>query len=565
MRRLPIPGGDDGSWGQILNDFLSVEHNADGTLNPSGSLSLKYAKPALGIPKTDLEATVQSDITKIPGLETNLATKADASAVSTLQTRTNAIEAPGWVNATRMASGSVPLTALSSDVVAAAITRPAQTARRFPLPPVNSLAATVTEGVGSAASVITSGVDLNSTYDSGIGGVGGWKVRVHRDWRYNYSRMKVRNTDPGVVNWARDRNAVISTVRSLTFDLVGNAMGMYSVEFLHYGDQLEVRAHGQAGSIWRVLVDGQYVQLAPYASVAPDGLVRRHRIDFANGTVDAPTRKAARKIRRVEIECDGSFSFMGLTIGPTDSVWAPTNPRAPKLMVITDSYGNTGSLSRFTAFPLTLGRLIGYTQVYNDPLGGSGYVAVGTEPIPGPFIDRVNSDLPLYQPDMLVFLGSQNDPSADPAGITAAALAAYKRAREIAPTTRMVVVGRSPLSGSPAAVVVQANLAVRTAAVNPLSGVDLYIDLIGGPVPYDATTNAYQNKGLFRGTGKVSTPTGTGNNDEFYGGLAGTDAQHPTQAGHDALAYFLAQAIGEWQDAGSPRAEWRPGVGLIAL
>jgi len=30
--RLPTPGGDDGDWGNILNDFLGVEHNADGTL-----------------------------------------------------------------------------------------------------------------------------------------------------------------------------------------------------------------------------------------------------------------------------------------------------------------------------------------------------------------------------------------------------------------------------------------------------------------------------------------------------------------------------------------------------
>ena len=30
--RLPSPGGDDGSWGQILNDFLSQAHNPDGSL-----------------------------------------------------------------------------------------------------------------------------------------------------------------------------------------------------------------------------------------------------------------------------------------------------------------------------------------------------------------------------------------------------------------------------------------------------------------------------------------------------------------------------------------------------
>ena len=32
MSRLPTLGGDDGTWGSILNDFLSVEHNGDGTL-----------------------------------------------------------------------------------------------------------------------------------------------------------------------------------------------------------------------------------------------------------------------------------------------------------------------------------------------------------------------------------------------------------------------------------------------------------------------------------------------------------------------------------------------------
>ncbi|HSE60798.1 MAG TPA: hypothetical protein VLA88_00730, partial [Candidatus Saccharimonadales bacterium] len=32
MSRLPIPGNDDGTWGDILNDYLKVEHNDDGTL-----------------------------------------------------------------------------------------------------------------------------------------------------------------------------------------------------------------------------------------------------------------------------------------------------------------------------------------------------------------------------------------------------------------------------------------------------------------------------------------------------------------------------------------------------
>lgn len=41
MTRLPTPGSDDGQWGKILNDFLVVEHNTDGTLKASGSLAAK--------------------------------------------------------------------------------------------------------------------------------------------------------------------------------------------------------------------------------------------------------------------------------------------------------------------------------------------------------------------------------------------------------------------------------------------------------------------------------------------------------------------------------------------
>lgn len=38
MTRLPTPGSDDGAWGDILNDFLSVEHNTDGTLKKAGAI-----------------------------------------------------------------------------------------------------------------------------------------------------------------------------------------------------------------------------------------------------------------------------------------------------------------------------------------------------------------------------------------------------------------------------------------------------------------------------------------------------------------------------------------------
>lgn len=35
MPRLPIPGEDGGTWGNILNEYLSVSHNPDGSIKSS--------------------------------------------------------------------------------------------------------------------------------------------------------------------------------------------------------------------------------------------------------------------------------------------------------------------------------------------------------------------------------------------------------------------------------------------------------------------------------------------------------------------------------------------------
>ena len=91
MSRLPTPGSDDGTWGSILNDYLAVEHNADGSLKKAAQITQaltdaanalaaanaastaasnaqttangKYLLPAGGIPKTDLDSGVQASLT----------------------------------------------------------------------------------------------------------------------------------------------------------------------------------------------------------------------------------------------------------------------------------------------------------------------------------------------------------------------------------------------------------------------------------------------------------------------------------------------------------------------
>lgn len=71
MVRLPAPGGDNGTWGTLLNEFLSVELTSDGTLKRGPDITSalntansKYTKPASGIPASDLTASVQAALTK---------------------------------------------------------------------------------------------------------------------------------------------------------------------------------------------------------------------------------------------------------------------------------------------------------------------------------------------------------------------------------------------------------------------------------------------------------------------------------------------------------------------
>jgi hypothetical protein len=66
-QRLPIPGSDDGNWGDILNAFLSVSLSSDGTLVPSAVTAAgagSYSKPSSGIPSTDLSSSVQTSLTQ---------------------------------------------------------------------------------------------------------------------------------------------------------------------------------------------------------------------------------------------------------------------------------------------------------------------------------------------------------------------------------------------------------------------------------------------------------------------------------------------------------------------
>lgn len=70
MTRLPNPGSDSGTWGTLLNDYLGVEHNADGTLRNvvrKNALAVNVADyGAKGDDAADDTAAIQAAIAALP-------------------------------------------------------------------------------------------------------------------------------------------------------------------------------------------------------------------------------------------------------------------------------------------------------------------------------------------------------------------------------------------------------------------------------------------------------------------------------------------------------------------
>lgn len=60
MPRKPIPGSDDGQWGEILNEFLDVSHTSDGKLKPN--ITTPETIPDNSIPETKLDPDLRTKV-----------------------------------------------------------------------------------------------------------------------------------------------------------------------------------------------------------------------------------------------------------------------------------------------------------------------------------------------------------------------------------------------------------------------------------------------------------------------------------------------------------------------
>lgn len=121
MSRLPIPGQDSGTWGNILNDYLLQAHNGDGTLKDNSVSAAAIQSGAIS--ETQLNTTVQSKIdgaTQLSvngtpvtsyNLDTTPLTASDVGAYTTAQTDSAiaALASGGTLTNPRITTGIVDI------------------------------------------------------------------------------------------------------------------------------------------------------------------------------------------------------------------------------------------------------------------------------------------------------------------------------------------------------------------------------------------------------------------------------------------------------------------------
>lgn len=219
--------------------------------------------------------------------------------------------------------------------------------------------------------------------------------------------------------------------------------------------------------------------------------------------------------RQIRIWSSGAFGLAEIRVPSGDTITKPATTTGKRLAFIGDSYSNgAGSsaawpdqgTSNTETFVPRLFRLMGATDMILAGIGGAGFVAGTTT---SSYSTRINAVLAM-SPDVLIFNGSIND------GVGAGAIQAAVESAlaTVASVPKVYVIGTllTGYSANRAAVKAGTLAAGRT-----------FIDL-----------GAFMS-----GTGKVTAPTGDGNNDYFR--MA--DGVHPTLDAHRALARKLFTAI----------------------
>lgn len=307
---------------------------------------------------------------------------------------------------------------------------------------------------------------------------------------------------------------------------LSSSQSVWSVEFGTDAAVLQLRFNYQTAGMYRLWVDGRrYTDLMlPVGGTTPGST---HLMTVNLGVAQA-------RIVRFDFY---TVPFGGVHLPPGATMWS-TSARAERFMAFGDSLsdgssmntgGGAGTWAHKTA------RLLGYDDYWNEARGGTGYITSGSFTT---LANRVATDVIANTPTKLIVWAGYNDNAGSQITIGTAAASLYAVIDAGLPDCDVYVIGCWSPTGSPGSTLTNTDTTLRTEAA--AAGFPFISPITGGC--YNAAGTLVATHGAWiTGTGRVGATTGTGNADTYIG----TDAVHPTDAGHAYLARRIAAAIQE--------------------
>lgn len=303
---------------------------------------------------------------------------------------------------------------------------------------------------------------------------------------------------------------------------------IWSVEFITDTSEFQLYwKDSTASGVYRLKIDGKRVTDLPQASGGTGSGGRRlMKVTFPDA-----------KVRRICFEFAG-MPFAGVYVLKPYSLWKP-QPYYDRVMVIGDSIGggsaiNTGS-SQGTWVP-RLADMMGWDDIWNDCIGGTGYVTRNPGASLNNFLDRIEADVLAYNPRKIILFGGYNDNLVDPALTLANANGVAKLIQAKAPTATVVVFGPWSPRDPATAGVVNTNTSIKTMAV---ANNWVFVDQLTSQVSKGSVVLSPATGPWITGTGNTGAPANNGNADIYVG----SDAIHPNDAGHKYLADRIYRSL----------------------
>ena len=343
---------------------------------------------------------------------------------------------------------------------------------------------------------------------------------------------------------------------------------MNSVAFTLIGDTVEIdwRVWTTEAVIW-IWVDGKPISVQP---VAPSGVTLSANIACYTKLVFGSAG-----VRTIQFQLDWG-QVRNFRVPNSGSIM-PAVGLGPKVYGIGDSIleASTGNFTHWSSWGPIVARSAGW-RFYNAGQGGSGYTTDGASGQKLTTLTSRPQNIVLVDPDLAVFFIGVNDAAVDAATLTAAVASVFAYLNTNAPNVPIVVVGGAPTSAASIFLTtarVQSRKAIRDGVLaypNVIGFIDPVGDADTGTTPSaltNGTTYAVGDRYTYLGalwevteahtatatptyksvkrltwlygTGLAGGATGNGNRDV----LLSNDGVHPTQAGQNAYAAWIAQGV----------------------